>query len=420
MFTDTSSTTYGTIYNMYQSTSNRYVYLKGFDFSSVPSDAVISSWIVRIKGYYTNGYSSTMYLCNNTTIQSDSIATSFNSSANTREFSNGTLTWDQIKAFGTNGADFGIRINCRRSNRNTQATYYIYGAEIEVTYTIPVARTITTTVTGNGTIEPSGSNTYYDGDTFDLIIEPSNSTSAVTATKNGTDITSSLIMHSGGEESAVLGAYSLKSGGFTGSGATYFQGLVGKGHTASGTTSNYYSSGSSTQAVFQYEIDLNVPSNATITRLYMMATGHAESTSQSSEYMCVQIKSGNTNLSSQYNFKSAGTSNTTQTIEATTIPTHEQLENLVVECTLGYYGGALSGVTVYCEFTADPYYTYSYEVDGDATIAVVIGGVEEALYYKNNGSWVAANAVYKKVNGNWVLQSNLSNVFDANTNYVKG
>lgn len=32
----------------------------------------------------------------------------------------------------------------------------------------------------------------------------------------------------------------------------------------------------------------------------------------------------------------------------------------------------------------------------------------------------AAAAVYKKVNGSWVLQTNLANVFDANTNYVKG
>lgn len=38
----------------------------------------------------------------------------------------------------------------------------------------------------------------------------------------------------------------------------------------------------------------------------------------------------------------------------------------------------------------------------------------------SGGGWTPATAVYKKVSGSWVLQSNLSNVFDSNTNYVKG
>ena len=38
--------------------------------------------------------------------------------------------------FVSAGSDFGIRINCRRSSRNTTAYVYIYGAEIEVDYTM--------------------------------------------------------------------------------------------------------------------------------------------------------------------------------------------------------------------------------------------------------------------------------------------
>jgi len=63
------------------------------------------------------------------------------------------VDYDTIKNYGN---DFGIRINCRRSNRNTTAYMYIYGAEIEVTYTVPNPRTITSTLSGNGTIDPSG------------------------------------------------------------------------------------------------------------------------------------------------------------------------------------------------------------------------------------------------------------------------
>lgn len=130
--TDCSSTNYATITNTNASTSNRYIYLRGFNFNDVPSGATVNSFTIRIKGYYTNGYSQAMSVCNGTTAISGPSATSFTTSVQTREFSNGSMTWDTMKSYGDN---FGIRVNCRRSNRNTQATYYIYGAEIEVDYT---------------------------------------------------------------------------------------------------------------------------------------------------------------------------------------------------------------------------------------------------------------------------------------------
>lgn len=195
----------------------------------------------------------------------------------------------------------------------------------------------------------------------------------------------------------VLGTYTLTSGGFNGSGGTYFSGIVGKGYNGTQTTSNYYSSGSSTRAYFTYDVSFDVPSNATITAVSVKCNGHAESTSQSNEYMTFQLKSGSTTFTTLYNFKSAGTSNTTITRTATTLPTVAQLASMVLECSLGYYGGAINGATVYVTYT-----------------------LPEALYYKENGSWVEASAVYKKVNGSWAQQSDVTTVFDANTNYVKG
>ena len=47
-------------------------------------------------------------------------------------------------------------------------------------------------------------------------------------------------------------------------------------------------------------------------------------------------------------------------------------------------------------------------------------GDNDSLYTKDNGVWVEVVEAYKKVNGSWVLQSDLSNVFDPNINYVKG
>jgi phosphoglycerol transferase MdoB-like AlkP superfamily enzyme len=68
------------------------------------------------------------------------------------------------------------------------------------------------------------------------------------------------------------------------------------------------------------------------------------------------------------------------------------------------------------------YYTYTLSnVQAAHTILLASAGPStDVIYYKNNGSWVAATAVYKKVNGSWVLQSNLANVFSASVNYVKG
>lgn len=431
MYTNTDSTTHGTFTHNRASTSNTYYgYLRGFNFSAVPDNAIVSSWTVKIKASATGHTTSTsssyyMGLVNNTTqIGSTSASGRLSTTVTTFTFAEGSLTWDTIKGYGSN---FGIRIPMRRASSNTADVVSVYGAEIEVTYTVPTPRTVTTTLSGSGTIDPSGTQTMYDGDEFELVIEPTNTSDTVTATRNGTDITSQLVYHPGGDttESNVLGAYSLVSGGFNGSGASYFQGIVGHGHdTASTTTSNYYSSSSSTNAVFHYDVSFEgIPEDATIKSLYMMANGHAESTSNSSEYMCVQLKSGSTALSSQYNFKSAGTSNSTQTIQATTLPTVAQLENLVVECTLGYYGGAINGVTVYLTYEMDSvYYTYSTTISGDMTIAVTIGGGggdTSKIYVKLNGTWVEATP-YKKVNGSWVIQTDVTTVFDSSKKYVKG
>ena len=352
MYTNVDSTTYATITNTYASTSSRYLYLRGFNFDDIPSNATINSFTVKIKGYESRLATSTSYaprLANGTSAISNTTAsTNFGTSTTTITIPTGALTWQQITNYGS---DFTIMVYVRRNSRNTTGYFYCYGAEILVDYTVPNPRTVTTTLTGNGTIDPSGTQTMYDGDEYNLVVEPTNPSDTVTATKNGTAIT--LTQHAGGatEESNVLGEYTLVSGGFNGSGATYFQGLVGKGHNNTQTTSNYYSSGNGTIAVWTYDVPFEgIPDNATITNLYMLVNGHCENTSQSSEYMCVQLISGNTALSDELNFKSVGTSNSTQTVTANVTPTVAQLENLKVQCRLGYYGGAINGATVYLEY----------------------------------------------------------------------
>ena len=44
----------------------------------------------------------------------------------------------------------------------------------------------------------------------------------------------------------------------------------------------------------------------------------------------------------------------------------------------------------------------------------------EALYFKESSAWTAATKAYKKIGGLWVEQTDLTDVFDSSTNYVKG
>lgn len=429
MYDDTDSTTYATVTNSRSSTTSYYIYLHDFNISDIPSAAIVTSFSVKLKARESGVSTSSSYRPYLVTNGSTSTSTYYGycdalgTSVTTKTF---TLNCDWADIV-SEGNDFSIRINCRRASRNTTSYVYIYGAEIEVNYTVPTSRTITTTLSGEGTIDPSGTTSTYDDQEFELTITPTDKTASVSATYNGTDITSQLVAH-GTETSAstVLGNYTLVSGGFNGSGASYFSGIEGNGENASTTTSNYYSSGSSTIAVFTYDMGITIPSNATVTRCYVNVSGHAESTSNSSEYMCAQLISGSTELTEELNFKSIGTSNSIQTLECTDMPTPTQLANAQLQCRLGYYGGAINGATLYVEYdipsgTID-HYTYTFTVSEDATIAVTIGSVviQNTFYRKINGSWteLSVTTAYKKVNGAWVQQSDWTNVFDSNTNYI--
>ena len=428
MYTNTDSTTYATITNTNTSTSSRFLYLRGFNFNDIPAGATINSFTVKIKGHEQGLATNTSYaprLANGTSAFSGTTASeNFGTSTSTITIPTGSLTWQQISS--TYGSSFTILVYVRRNNRNTTGYFYCYGAEIEVDCTLPNPRTITSTLNGNGSINPSGAQTYYDGQEYHLTITPTDLSDPVTATKNGVDITSDLVPPSSGTitEEKTLGAYTLVSGSFN-SGSDWFSGRVGKGYdTTDKTTSNYYSSGSSTIVVFTYDMPVNVPEGSNITACYLMVNGHAESTSNSSEYMCAQLYAGSTAISNELNFKSVGTSNSTQTIQATTLPTVAQCSTLKMRCRLGYYGGAINGATLFLTYSyQNNFYTYSYTVNGDATIVVTIGTpTGPTMYMKSNGTWSQVSKVYLKVNGSWVDQasSTWSSIFSTSANYVKG
>lgn len=418
MYSDTDSTTYGTVTNSQNGTTSYYIYLRGFNFDALPSGAIVNSFSVKLKARESGISTSTSYapkLCHGTS-QITSTFSAIGTTATTITATGYTVDFDTIKGYGS---DFGIRINCRRANRNTTAYMYIYGAEIEVDYTVPDPRTVTSTLTGNGTISPSGvTNTYKDAE-YELTITPTNKSDPVTVTNNGVDVTSQLVAHGAGSSVSAAPADVTTSG--IQSGSSYAEYAIG--HTAENpysSTSNMYAPSGST-GYAEYTFDLSgVPSGATIESIEAACYGHRENAAIDSTHVSqCALYNGSTAISSVVDFPS--TSSSTIQLAATTVPS--SVSNISVRHTVGYYGGLVTGITLTVTYSTGSgldHYTYTYTVSDNATIAVVIGGTTKSkLYRKVNGSWieVSYSKTYVKVNGSWV-EKTPEEAFDTNTQYV--
>lgn len=424
MYNNTDNDSYATVTNSRASTSSYYIYLRGFNFDDIPAAAVVSSFTVKLKARESGVSTSSSYkpyLANGTSAingSCDAITTT----AAVHTFTGLSADWETLSGYGDN---LGIRINCRRASRNTTGYVYIYGAEIEVTYTVPDPRTVTTSLSGDGTIVPSGSTTTYDGEEFELTITPTNKSDTVTATKNGVDITSELVAHGTGSTVSVVpddvSTHSIQSGS---SYASYAVGHSAENPSSSGTSSNMYAASGST-GYAEYTFDFSsIPSSATIEEMEVRCYGHRESATIDSSHVsqCV-LYSGSSAISDEVDFPT--TSNSMITLTPSGTVTRSQLGNMTVRHYVGYYGGLVLGITVevtYSTGSGIDHYTYTYTVSGDATIVVNIGGGSTTILYFKEGSttWIATSVAWKKISGVWTQQYDKTNVFDANTNYVKG
>jgi len=447
MYNNTDNTTYATLQHTRSNNSTAYyLYLHNFNFDSIPSGATVTAFEVKLKArssgqatgssyrmslYHKNGNSWTSI--SSTTCESDITSSS---TPGTYTIPTGDLTWDTMSGYGNN---FAIRIPVRRSSSRTAAYIYIYGAEINVTYSTSPARTITTTLTGNGTIEPSGAVTYHDGETYNLTIYPTNVNDTVTATNNGVAVT--LTAHTGAQSiEATADSFTTGfSGGtnmnfYTSSSSTGNNFNYAVGHTAAnpGSTSSGSGSwtyvkenGSSTNytgyADFVFDFS-SIPVGSTINSVTVQCYGATESTTESTAHSEIILYSGTTQKSTSQKFTS--TSNTTITISSPGTWTRDELQSAKLRFVVGYYGGHIFGITWTVNYTPPKYYTYSYTVSGDATIAVTIGGGGSTpiLYGKSSGSWSTQyTKVWKKINGTWVEQasSTWSTLFSTSTNYRK-
>lgn len=139
-------------------TAANYVFINGFNFSEIPSNAVVSNFTIKIKAYRSSNQrtgSNGTYdyrpklsssASNSDVISGTELTSDLTTTAAIYTIPTGLLTWNDICGYGSG---FSIEIPLC-SNSGAYPRVYVYGAEIEVTYTIPEPTGDTTFIKENG------------------------------------------------------------------------------------------------------------------------------------------------------------------------------------------------------------------------------------------------------------------------------
>ena len=408
-YTDSSSTTYAQVNWKTGSGAETYVFFL-FDFSSIPANATITSVTAKAKGYVNTTNSSRvttrqMQLFTGTSTAKGSALTLSNSTSE-QTFSN-TGSWTRAEL-----QDARIRYYVKRGTSNTSSNYTLrmYGATMtvnyswqETTYEITVTNSTSATVTANPTEVLAGESSVIKADTL----------SGITVTDNGTDVTNQFT------QQQDQGSYSITNRG------TYGFAL----------SNNYYVSQNKgiSKSAAVCRVNFSLPAAATITFTYI---NYAEASYDFGVF-------GNIDTQLSTDYYAAGSSGATITDSSYARACNTSSYNSSSTQTLTYNMSAGEHyidvkyskddasdanndtlqfrVSITITGTAPTYYGYTISnVQANHTIVVSPSGGGATIYYKNNGTWIAATAVYKKINGSWVQQTDLTSVFNANTNYVKG
>lgn len=407
-YTDSSSTSYCQVNWKTGSNAESYVYLK-FNFSDIPVGATIKTVTAKAKGYVNTTNSSRvtsrqMQLATGTTLKGSALTMSNSTSEQT--FSS-VGTWTRAELL-----DAGIRYYVKRGTSNTSSSYNfrMYGATMtvtyeyqETTYTITVSNSTSTTVEAHPSEVVAGEDSEIRADSI----------TGLTIKDNGTDVTSQFVHHSG-----TTGEYSIENRG------TYGFAL----------SNGYYVSQNKgvSKSAAVCRVNFTLPVTATVTISYI---NYAEASYDFGVF-------GNVDTALSTDYYAAGSSGATITDSSYKKACNTSADNTSSVQTLTYSNVAAGTHFIDIKYSKDDasdanndtlqfqvtitysqsvsYYSYTISnIQADHTI-VVTSGSTQTIYFKNNGSWVSATAVYKKVNGSWVQQSDLSNVFNSSTNYVRG
>lgn len=401
MYNNTDNDTYATVTNSRSSTTSYYFYLSGFNFDDVPSDATINSFTVKIKvreSGVTTSSSYQMYLCDGTTALSDYASTMPSTTASTITFDNVSSTWSELKSYGS---DLAIRVNCRRASRSTTAYLYVYGAEIEVDYTLSANYTITSAIT-NGTILSDNPMTVSEGedaviqfngnDGYSLKSMTVNGT-AVTPTYNKTDETAANITVSYSTNYSTYSSYSF-SNCYDGSTSTFFW------------ASEAQSSGKYILIEFSEAVDLS-----------SFSTYSSSSTDMPNSVNYLQTSTDGSTWTDVGQFSGAATC-TFSDIGAKGIIAVRIYAKSSVD-----YWLVLNEITMSYSAAVESDYTYTINnVTADQTVVITFAKESETVaYIKVNGSWVTVKSIYVKESSAWseTTLDNLQSIMNTeNVRYI--
>ena len=413
MYTNTDSTTYASVQNTRNSTSNTYYcYLRGFNFSDIPSDAEVTGFTIKIKAnesYMSTSSSYRMSLYNGTTsIGSTTVTSSLSTTVQTFTFPiPSTLTWETLKGYGSN---FGIRIPLRRSSTNSNSYVYVYGAEIEVTYTVPIYYDITINNSTSATVTATDTHPLEGTD----VEIRTNTLSGITVKDNGADVTSQFVQKTdtGSYEVEEVGSY-----GFSLNSSGYYQ-SDNKGVDKTAAVSR---------------VHFSLPTDATITFTFI---NYAEEAYDFGVF-------GNIDTALNHNYYSAGSSGATITDSSYKLACNTSSHNTSSIQTLTYSMSAGEHyidvkyskddasaanndtlqfkVAITLNGTAPTYYGYTItNIIADHTVVVTTSGGEvNTAYLKVNGTWKELQ-IWRKVNGTWQTVSDPATVISIANKYIMG
>ena len=187
---------------------------------------------------------------------------------------------------------------------------------------------------------------------------------------------------------------------------THYKNAIGKGADTSAVSGNDYSNGgSSSTAHIDYKFEFEgIPENATIDSVECQVKGHLENTSRSTANL--QMYHGSTAKGTQTKF----TSTSAQTITVSCGDwTREEIDDMYLRFTIGYYGGLINGATVTVTYSwNDTKYTITtsasgvtIEPDGDTEVYegsdfVLKINAKSGVTAKDNGVDVTNQLVVKE------------------------
>lgn len=265
----------------------------------------------------------------------------------------------------------------------------------EVTYTITVSNSTTATVSAKPAEVESGNTSEIRA----------SSLTGITIKDNGTDVTSQFTQRQDAPESYAVQNITT----------TYGFALNSSGYYESNNKAH-----ASSAAVCR--VDFYVPVSATIT---FSLINYAEAT-----YDYGQLSNIDETLTTNASADSShvywdGKNNNSSSVQTVTYTMTAGDHFIYVKYFKDQYTDSNNdslqfkiAITLNEPFTPTTYYGYDItNVQANHTVLVTYS---VSLSFKSNNTWVSATKAYKKTNGAWVLQADLTQVFDSQTNYVKG